>query len=289
MSADIFTPESNFPWLLYAYPWMPYPRRVSLYLSEKRISSTAIQIVHVSDPQAGNCVVPSQASKYPPRPAGSLPILAIPPSAGRTETLYIRQSMAIINFLEEQCAPSGELKHVGARELVTGKNVIERARLMELLTLAEELTVSWNSVRTFGTKAGTMVYPAGAKEMLRWVHRTLHTINDILASPDHAMRVASIADDEEPVSVADIVLYQFLEFVDDCYGVDVTKGSGDVKKDVYGREVKETYIGLEEFYEGFKKRRSAERNEQAGEVANDAVLERLKFWYDGVLPGGSSS
>ena len=74
------TPISNklgnisFPLLLYAYPWMPYPRRVIIYLREKGIDSRMVNVIHVSDPQDGNAA----PLGYPPRPAGSLPILALP-------------------------------------------------------------------------------------------------------------------------------------------------------------------------------------------------------------------
>lgn len=266
------------PWLLYSYPWIPYPRRIALYLSEKRISPSAIRIIHVSDPQSGNCVVPAQANSVPPRPEGSLPILAIPPSNDSNNWVYIRQSMAIIQYIEEACAPGGELSGTGARELVKGHTPLERARITEIATLAEELLVSWNPVRIFGTKAGTIVYPEGASEMLRWVQRTLSTVDRLLV--DHDLEY--LKDDEQSVTVADIVLFGFLEFVDYCYGVDVTVGSGNKQTDVYGRAVKEDYPRLREFYGSCKGRKST-RRDGSGEIANEEVLERMRAWHDGVL------
>ena len=128
-----------FPWLLYAYPWMPYPRRVIIYLRERGIPNSLVTIVQVSDPQAGNQVVDSS---FPPRPAGSLPILAIPSAEkdkdGKPrEWTYIRQSMAIIGYLEET---------LGARSsnsLLIGKDALTKVRISEILTLAEECTVAW--------------------------------------------------------------------------------------------------------------------------------------------------
>lgn len=257
---------------------MPYPRRLAIYLSEKRIPSTAIRIIHVSDPQSGNAVVPSQAASVPPRPEGSLPILAIPPTADNGEWVYIRQSMAIIAYIEEACAPRGDLSDIGARELVRGDTALERARITELTTLAEELLVSWNPVRLFGTKAGTIVYPEGAREMLRWVHRTLGSVDKLLGGRD----LACFGRDEDPVSVADIVLFGFLEFVDYCYGVDITKGSGEEKVDVYGKTMKEEYQRMREFYEGFKGRASARRDGD-GEVASEEVLAMMRSWHEGVF------
>lgn len=94
--------EPSFPWLLYAYPWMPYPRRCTIYLHEKQISEDTVKVVRVFDPGGGNQVV--EADLFPQRPTGSLPTLAIPsPETNRNgkpkEWVYVRQSMAIINFL----------------------------------------------------------------------------------------------------------------------------------------------------------------------------------------------
>jgi glutathione S-transferase len=63
-----------FPWLLYAYPWMPYPRRVIIYLREKGIPDSLVKVAVVADPQDRNQVLDRS---LPPIPSGSLPILAI--------------------------------------------------------------------------------------------------------------------------------------------------------------------------------------------------------------------
>jgi glutathione S-transferase len=62
------------PYLLYVYPWIPFPRRIIIYLREKGIPSSLVKVVPVSDPQNGNAA----PTEYPPRPSGSLPILVIP-------------------------------------------------------------------------------------------------------------------------------------------------------------------------------------------------------------------
>jgi glutathione S-transferase len=84
---------------------MPYPRRVIIYLREKGIPDSLVKVAVVADPQDGNQVLDRS---LPPIPSGSLPILAISSEAKRVdgvaeEWTYIRQSMAIINFLEELC------------------------------------------------------------------------------------------------------------------------------------------------------------------------------------------
>ena len=137
-----FTPA--FPWLLYAYPWMPYPRRVIIYLREKGISESLVKVAHVSDPQAGNEVIDS---KLPPKPAGSLPILAMPSQAkgsnGETsEWIYMRQSMAIINFLRDMCN-AGEYTFSAAHGSLLGNDPLLRARTADILALAEDCTIAW--------------------------------------------------------------------------------------------------------------------------------------------------
>ncbi|KAK5952221.1 hypothetical protein OHC33_006694 [Knufia fluminis] len=186
-------------------------------------------------------------------------------------------SMAIIQYIEEACAPSGESSNICAREIVKGLTPLERARITGITTLAEELLVSWNPVRIFGTKAGTIVYPEGASEMLRWVQRTLSNVDRLLVDRD----LEYLGDDERSVTVADVVLFGFLEFVDYCYGVDVTVGSEREWTGVYGRAVREDYPRLREVYGSFKGRKGAMRH-GSGEIASEEVLERMRAWYDGI-------
>ena len=46
-----------------------------------------------------------------------------------------------------------------------GHDPLSRARVTEILALADECTTAWNPVRTFGTGAGTMSIPEASKEM----------------------------------------------------------------------------------------------------------------------------
>lgn len=220
--------SSTRPMLLYVYPWMPFPRRVTIYLREKRIPSSLVTVVPVSDSQFGDTAAPG----FPPRPTGSLPILAIPPSNSSNETpvTYIRQSLAIISYLDELC-DSGKGGFPKSAYPMRGANALGRAHVMELLALADECTISWNPVRTFGSGAGTMSIPAASKEMIRWIHRTLATIELYFKGRDFSglkrdgdNRV--LEGSKEGPNIAEIILYQFLEFTKDCYGIDMTVGSG---------------------------------------------------------------
>lgn len=275
--------QPAFPWLLYAYPWMPFPRRVIIYLREKRIPASLVQVVHVSDPGEGNQVV--ESASFPPRPSGSLPILAIPSfekdEAGKPDSwMYVRQSMAIISLVEEVCE-KGEYRFSSLRGIITGTDAIQRARILEIQTLAEELTVGWNPVRSFGTGAGPFHHAAAAREMLRWERRTLLAINTYMEESDRD--VSLLNNNDAQATMADIVLYQFLEFTLDCYGVDMTAGSGEKVVDVYGREVVDAYPKLQEFFKAFRARDSAKRLEDQGELPKGKVLEAMRTWEEGVL------
>ena len=133
-----------FPWLLYAYPWMPYPRRVIIFLREKGIPESLVKVARVADPQDGNEVVDSS---LPARPAGSLPILAIPSMASEktsngNQWVHLRQSMSIINYLEELCN-NGEYGFSSPHGSLVGTDALARARIGEILSLAEECTTAW--------------------------------------------------------------------------------------------------------------------------------------------------
>lgn len=67
----------------------------------------------------------------------------------------------------------------------------------------------------------------------------------------------------------------FFEFVEDCYGVDMTIGSGEIVEDVYGREVKEEFPKLVEFFQTFKTRESAKREDEKGEVPPEWALAKI--------------
>ncbi|KAJ9659360.1 hypothetical protein H2201_007385 [Coniosporium apollinis] len=267
------------PYLLYVYPWMPYPRRVLIYLREKCIPSSLVTVVLVSDPQLGSKAPP----QYPPKPPGSLPILAIPcedDSGNSPSFIYIRQSLAIINYLDELC-DAGASGFPLSRYSMRGADPLTRARHNELLALADECTVAWNPVRMFGSGAGTMSIPGAAKEMVRWVYRSLATIESWWKEEDRDMAPLRQGG-EGKLTIAEIVLYQFLEFVRDCYGRDVTK-EGELGKDVYGREGVEGFPKLGEFFVAFGTRESARRDPEKGEVAGKEVLVRMRTWAEGSL------
>lgn len=118
--------------------------------------------------------------------------------------------------------------------------------------------------------------------MLRWVRRPLMAIETWWQESDRDMSLLR-AGIHGHVTVADIVLYQFLEFTKDCYGVDMTDGSQEQVKDVYGRDVVERFPKLAEFFEVFRGRESAVRDEQSGELPGSGPLKAMQTWAEGVL------
>ena len=61
----------------------------------------------------------------------------------------------------------------------------------------------------------------------------------------------------------------------------MTKGSGETIKDVYGRDVIDEYKKIREFYQSFRTRESARRDEAAGEVPASDALVMMTRWAEG--------
>lgn len=118
--------------------------------------------------------------------------------------------------------------------------------------------------------------------MLRWVKRSLMAIETWWQESNRDMSALRRGNFGH-VTLADIALYQFLEFTKDCYGVDMTVGSGEKVQDVYGRPVVESFPKLTEFYEAFSTRDSAVRHAEKGEVASDVPMKMMQTWADGVF------
>ncbi|KAJ5833537.1 hypothetical protein N7474_001848 [Penicillium riverlandense] len=286
---------SNFskPWLLYAYPWQPFPRRLVIYLRERSIPSSLVTVVPVSDLQFGG----HPPAGFPPKPSGSLPILVIPQGNGGApkEAIYIKQSIAIMEFIEETClAGRHGFPKIPPISILPLKMPVQfgdddaaaicRAKHSELLSLAVSLTEGWNPIRIFGSGTGTMRVPDAAREMLQWLKRGLLSVERWMDeneySPDSLIWEAS---GSRKATIAEIVLFQFFEFTKDCYGIDMTLSSGKQTLDVYGREVVEAYPQLNRFYEVFLSRPSARRNPELGEVPHADWIKKMTEWSPGIF------
>jgi glutathione S-transferase len=156
---------------------MPFPHLVIIYLREKGIPPSLVTVVPISDPQLGDAA----PANFLPRPKGSLPILVIPPPEhdSNTPPTYIRQSVAIMNYVNEHCN-AGANGFPKSQYSMLGADALSRARETELLTLAYECTVGWNPIRAFGSGAGTLKVLEASKEMIRWIYQPLATIEGFL-------------------------------------------------------------------------------------------------------------
>lgn len=119
--------------LLYASDFTYFPRRVLIYLKEKKIQDGMITKVHTwFTPERTT----ESSPDFPPKPPGSIPILAIP-DGKEGKFIYIRQSLAIINYLEDLTEdPNSGLK--ASTPSMRGNTPLEKARIAELLALLEE-------------------------------------------------------------------------------------------------------------------------------------------------------
>lgn len=150
-----------------------------------------------------------------------------------------------------------------------GKGAFKRVRNTKLLILADKCTTLWNPVRTFSSGVGTQKIPHAAKDWLGTarlvaIEQWLQTEN--LTHNKKGLQSTSSATGQ--ITFAKIVLYQFLEFTEDCYDVDMAKSGGiPHTKDVYNRIVSHDYPLLSGFYREFCRRLSAWRDPDVGEVA----------------------
>jgi glutathione S-transferase len=191
---------------LYNFGWGPYPRRVTLYLSEK----------HGVDIERVEVEFPHQPDRWPAgflrslNPAHSLPVL-------ETERgVRIRQSLAILEYLEE--------RHPDPTLL--GDTPEARAATRELVGVFDEATTFFGIWARQGSRLNASAHEARA------LHSERHETN-LAAARVGAERFFSklhVAEDtiaDAPfltggrVTLADCVAYALLEFTRDFYGVEL--------------------------------------------------------------------
>jgi glutathione S-transferase len=271
---------------------MPYPRRTTIYLRERKIPSNLVTVVPVSDPQEGEEVPPG----FPPRPKGSLPLLAIPKSLVSNSTeaqnrdvdiesnyYILGESLSVIQYLEDLCNTGKHGFPISTYSMAGGPHPLDRAYEYGLLNLANEVLTSFNPVRLFGSALGTLKIPEAARESLRWMHRHLAAIELHLAKSSRAKDFDALRDNNNgKPTIGEIVLYQYLESLHGIYSIDVTKGNTvDKSTGVYGREALLDYPSLKAFYEAFKTRASVQVSHEDGSQPTDKMKENGRIWWPG--------
>ncbi|KAI4150889.1 MAG: hypothetical protein LQ340_003842 [Diploschistes diacapsis] len=217
------------PHLFYVFPWIPFPRHLIIYLRERRIPNSHVRVIAVSDPQQGQKV----PQGFPPPPAGSSPILAIPPAAASDPSIpttlegwkLLRQSLHIMHFLESRFSTlDGWKKPPYCMQAERPSNPYMLSNNTGYQSSVEMALACWNPLRLFGSGAGPVSIPEAAKESLKWARRELAVIETYLnPSLEIDVDYGGYAERLAPVSkgvptFGDIMLFSYLEMVADVYG-----------------------------------------------------------------------
>jgi glutathione S-transferase len=189
---------------LYNFPWGPYPRRVTLYLAEKGIID--LELVNVE--------FPHKPERWPPgflrtlNPAGALPVLDTADGA------MIRQSIAILEYLEERY-PSPNM---------IGRTPKARAATRELVSVFDEATSFFGIWARQGSRLNVERHKPSAEAAAVGAERfasKLRLAEEMIGGPFLAGHTATIAD---------IVAMALLEFVQGFYGVPIPSGCSRLAK-----------------------------------------------------------
>lgn len=255
---------SAAPMTLYDLSFGPYPRRVTLYMKEKKLPSNLINIIPVSFDAGGHPIAPG-------KPTGTVPILAVHPNTAynpTSSTQYIKQSIPILEYLEditldrehpnttEEDATTTTTQQARYPSL-RGRTPFERARIRSILQIQDELTeysvsvIRWGS-KGFAPRAGGAEYQDPKAARLAW-----KILNERLAllesycdplAPEKGTKGAMLVQMQDPqdeVSMADCAVFAFLYFLKLFYGLDFVGKDGK-------------YPRLAAFFEEFMKREGAD-------------------------------
>lgn len=236
---------------LYIIPGGLYPRRVLIYLAEKRLlDSPFLTITPVTTTFTLKMTAPG-------KPPGSVPILEL---GDRT---FIKQSIPIIEYFEDLCEgvqssppynPSSN-REIGAgqqellssaAETMRGRTAEEKARTREILGLADEATTHFSFACHKGSAMFSLMEvqsPAAAKFAMASCRNTMALIEEYYKDDYRFKEDTNNGSDggQYSATVADCVLFSLLQFAEVMYGVELVQG----------------HLCLQRFKEWFEKRDSA--------------------------------
>ncbi|KAH6654158.1 hypothetical protein BKA67DRAFT_691222 [Truncatella angustata] len=183
---------------LYVLSWGLYPRRITIYLKEKRIiDRVSIKEVPVTSTGLGS---------IPGKPQGSVPILEYAPGQ------YIRQSSAILEYLEDLYPEAPFMR---------GTTPESRARTRELLDLSNEAC----SFLSFYLHNGSALFsgfekqsPEAAGQAMERLELLFSQIED-MSDPEGPF----LAESGDQPGLADIVVLATVQFAKGVYGIDIVK------------------------------------------------------------------
>ena len=294
------------PHLLYVYTWSPFNRRVILYLRERQIPSSHVRVLPVASPHDR-----SAPDGFPTPPPGSLPILAIPPEStvegNIPSTLdgwkILHQSVPIMNFLESRFHALESWKSLPqptySMYAENMNDMFDVSNSIGYQSAVEATQSTWNAVRAFGSGLGAVQHAAAARDSLGWCLREFEAVENYLdpktgLSADYGGYKARLAKGSKAGPMfGDILLFTFLELVDDAYkrfdemtlGLKNKEGKKVAIKDPFGRE--KASLGdcpnVREFYKLYRARDIASRNIELGENVPEPVQKLASTWIDGVF------
>jgi glutathione S-transferase len=198
------------PLELFALSWGVYPRRVLIYLAEKGLlKSPLIKFTEVTVSQDGRLTAPG-------KPVGTVPVLRLP------DGTFIKQSIAVLEYFEDICQNPTEPWQFElsktANNSMLGQTAQEKARVREILSLADEVTSQFAFACHKGTALFKMLeetHPVTAKLVLEYCQKNLKLIERYYVDDPRF----SSADGQ--ATVADCVLYSVLHFAKDLYAMDL--------------------------------------------------------------------
>jgi glutathione S-transferase len=201
-------PNGEIHYTFYTSPSFFYPRRLHAYLTLKplppSIKSTLIPVTFDSK---------GQMTRPEGKIEGSIPMMRYGPS----DEDFIRQSVAILNYLEER-HPRGGWDMRGAPGL-------ERARVEEVVSVVEEASQAFGFLVMHSSALYTALVPQSreaAKTAEGRVHRSL-SILESYARHSVLERGEWIAGTER-LTIADLCLGSLMEYARDMYAWDLKDG-----------------------------------------------------------------
>lgn len=182
-----------------------------MYLQEKGLADAEqIQVTVVEMSATGQMTAPR-------KPAGSVPMLRLPSGS------FIRQSVAIIDYLEDICDDPSEpwqtaLSATAVRRTMRGTNPEERARTRDILCLVEEASSHFGLACHKGSVLFQSVEETNADAARLIMNKCVATLELINHYYVEDQRFQSNLDDKQ-ITIADCTLFALLQFADGIYGV----------------------------------------------------------------------
>ncbi|KAH7409799.1 hypothetical protein DE146DRAFT_784945 [Phaeosphaeria sp. MPI-PUGE-AT-0046c] len=241
---------------IFIWPTGLFPRRIIYLLRAKSIllSDLAAQNIHLVPVQLTPTGLTSHPD-YEQRPEGSLPVMRLdythPGAEGKEdETVFVRESMAILEYLDELFS-----SRQGHKEL-KGATALQRARCADILSALSDAVV-WGTVSIAHSNPAACRW-SGLDERDMSAKAAVHAdtkVAQLMGKMDGWVRgnmaVAkggssmSLAGKGAGVTLADVALMAQVEYIREVYGMDCIVGYGGLEAWWEGMRGEEWVVGRE--------------------------------------------